>query len=172
MYWNSERCRQMALPIRTVPLHMARLNPSCVLRPFLVIINQCWCISLLSIQPITDSKHSSIFLSDFQLHVTIIVCNFFLSNNKCLQTVTAVTITWQLLEVYLFWLFSHARGNFDGWAGKNVLQTKLKCPPDWGRASRTANGWHPQPYQLLVHASIDDLQPLFASLVSSSAAST
>ena len=87
MYWNSERCRQMALPIRTVPLHMARLNPSCVLRPFLVIINQCWCISLFSIQPITDSKHSSIFLSDFQLHVTIIVCNFFCqTTNVCRQS--------------------------------------------------------------------------------------
>ena len=96
MYWNSERCRQMGLPIRTVPLHMARLNPSCVLRPFLVIINQCWCISLFSIQPITDSKHSSIFLSDFQLHVTIIVCNFFVKqqmfadSHNCYNYMTVV----------------------------------------------------------------------------------
>ena len=55
---------------------------------------------------------------------------------------------------------------------EEYFENKIEMPPDKGRASRTANGRHPQPYQLLVHASFDDWQSLFASLVSSNAASS
>ena len=55
--------------------------------------------------------------------------------------------------------FSHARGIMSKF-GKYILNTKLKCPP-------IGDARHPQLYQLLVHASFDDWQSLFTSLVSS-----
>ena len=45
-----------------------------------------------------------------------------------------------------------------GWIREEYFVYKIEMPPDWGSASRTENGRHPQPYQLLVHASFDDLQ--------------
>ena len=54
---------------------------------------------------------------------------------------------------------------------EEYFENKIEMPPDKGRASLTANGRHPQPYQLLVQASFDDWQSLFTSLVSSNAAS-